>query len=54
MAVIVVGITGVGVLMAMLGWAIPQLRAIPSLQPDDERKHVESVITSIYTCMHNA
>ena len=38
MAVIVVVITGVGFLMAVLGWAIPLLRAIPTLEPDVERK----------------
>ena len=37
MAIIVLAITGVGVLMAVLGWAIPQLRAIPTRQPDRER-----------------
>lgn len=37
MALIVLTITGVGVLMATLGWAIPRLRATPTLQPDSER-----------------
>lgn len=37
LAVIVAAITGVGVLMAILGWSIPQLRSTPALQPDAER-----------------
>ena len=43
MAVIVVGITAVGVLIPVLGRAIPQLRAVPSLQPDNERGLAENV-----------
>ena len=37
MAVIVSVITGVGVLIPLLGWAIPLLQAIPTLQPDEEK-----------------
>ena len=43
MATIVFGITAVGVFMVVLGWAIPQLRAIPSLQRDGERGTGEDV-----------
>jgi hypothetical protein len=43
MAVVVSIITGVGVLIPVLGWAIPQLQAIPSLQPDEERMYGEDV-----------
>ena len=43
MAVIVSIITGVGVLIPVLGWAIPALRAIPSVQPDEERMFGENV-----------
>lgn len=43
MAVIVSLITGVGVLIPVLGWAIPTLRAIPSVQPDEERMFGENV-----------
>ena len=38
MATIVLGITGVGVLMSILGWAIPQLRTMPTLYQDEEKK----------------
>ena len=36
MAVIVSIITGVGMLIPLLGWAIPPLQAIPTLRPDEE------------------
>ena len=38
MAVMVSVISGVGVLIPLLGWAIPQLQAIPSLRPDQENR----------------
>lgn len=36
MAAIVCVITAIGVFIPLLGWATPQLQAIPALRPDEE------------------
>ena len=38
LAIVVLGITGAGLLMAILGWSIPELRVVPSLQQDGEQQ----------------
>ena len=43
MALTVLGITGVGAMIAVLGLVVPGLRAIPSLQPDQERLPAKDV-----------
>ena len=52
MAVIVSVISGVGVLIPLLGWAIPQLQAIPSLRPDEENMFGENVRKNIDYGIH--
>ena len=47
MAVVVFLITGVGLVMALLGLVIPALQPNPSLQPDDERRPGRDVKRSI-------
>ena len=45
-------------LMAVLGWSIPQLRANPMLQMDEERGFGQNVITvillhyKVHSCMY--
>ena len=36
MVVIVLCITGAGVLIPTIGWAVPALRAYPALEPNEE------------------
>ena len=48
MALVVLGITAVGVLIPLLGWAIPILQAVPSLGPDEERPPQQNVRTQYF------
>lgn len=47
MALTVLGITCIGVLIAILGWAFPSSQAIPTLHPDHERGFAEDVRTKL-------
>ena len=53
LALIVIAITTVGGLIPVLGWAIPPLRATPSLQPDDLFKSTENVRGLLYSPIHS-
>ena len=54
MALVILGITAVGVLIPVLGWAIPILQAVPSLRPDDERPPQQNVRTHIISLIEYA
>lgn len=51
LAAIVAAITGVGVLMAILGWSIPLLRSTPALQDDGERSGFGRNVRSGEVCL---